>query len=194
MKGVIDLQKIYFLDGKAVTKTQLLCDAEATSLRTKSKNKRRLREGLVFRMVKDYKTWGEFVGGCQQITYNSVPNINVKIIIKRALDSQAIYGPCIAVFRLNGQAFVYSEKGRPVIYNARVLIDRGGTWCKEEDECGNITDWYLADRDIDRAIDGEYLLIDKIDFPNGMSDEWRELSLIRYGQVCDKYHIVPERR
>ena len=188
------MQKIYFLDGKAVTKTQLLCDAEATSLKTKSKNKRRLREGLVFRMVEGCKTWGEFIGNCQQITYNSVPSINIKRIISKALDSRGISEPCIAVFRLNGQSFVYSEKGRPVIYNGRLIIDHGGTWCKEEDEDGNITDWYLVDKDPSRSIEGEYLLTEKIDFPNEMTKDWQKLCLSRYGEICDEYHIVLERR
>ena len=160
------MQKIYFIDGKAVTKTQLLCDAESLSLKTKSKNNRRLREGLVFRLVKGYKTWGEFMGNCQEITYNSVPKISLKSIINRALESRGIVEPCIAVFRLNGQSFVYSEKGKPIIYNARVLYERGGTWNKEEDEDGNIIDWYLADRDADRTVEGEYLLTERIDFHN----------------------------
>ena len=191
MKGVVDLQKIYFLDGKAVTKTQLLCDAEATSLKTKAKNKKRLRESLIFRPVEGYKTWGEFMGNCQLITYNSVPSINIKSIINRALDSRGVRQPCIAVFRLSGQSFVYSEKGQPIIYNAKLLVDRGGTWYKEEDEYGFITDWYLADADADRDIEGEYLLTEKVDFPNEMTEDWQELCLSRYGQVCDKYHIVP---
>ena len=185
------MQKIYFLDGKAVTKTQLLHEAEAKSIKTKSKNKRRLRESLIFRPVKGYKTWGEFVGGCQQIGYGSVPKINIKSIISKALESRGITEPCIAVFRLNGQSFVYSERGKPVIYNARLIVERGGTWYKEKDRDGIITDWYLGDRDSARVFENEYLLTEKIEFPSDMSEEWQEICFDRYGQVCDKYHIVP---
>jgi hypothetical protein len=185
------LQKIYFLDGRAVTKTQIIHDAEKKSLKTKSKNKRRLREGLVFRFVKDYKSWREFVGGCEQIGYASVPDINVRSIVEKALGWQGITEPCIAVFRLNGHSFVYSERGKPVIYNAKLRIERGGTWCLEKDRDGNIVGWFLNDIDADRTTEGEYLLTDKIDFPNEMSEEWRAFCRNRYGEVCDKYHIVP---
>lgn len=187
------MQRIFFLDGKATTKTQLLCDAESASLKTKAKNKRRLREGLIFRPVKGYKSWGEFIGACQQISYNAVPGINIKSIINRSLESSASTEPCAAVFRLNGQSFVYAERGRPIIFNARLIIEHGGTWCKEQDRYGNITDWYLDDQDFDRTIEGEYLLIDKVEFPSEMSLEWQEACLNRYGQVYDKYHIVPEK-
>lgn len=185
------MQKIYFINGEAITKTKLLCDAEATSSKTKSKNKRRLREGLVFRPVKNYKTWGEFMGNCQQITYNSVSKINIKSIIIKALESREITEPCIAVFRLNGQSFVYSEKNGPVIFNARLLVERGGTWYKEEDEDGNIVNWYVEDRDADRTVKGEYLLTESIDFPDDMTEGWQKYCLQRYGKICDKYHIIP---
>lgn len=187
------MQKIYFLDGKAVTKTQLLINAETASLKTKAKNKKRLREGLIFRPVKGYRSWGDFIGGCQQIVYNSVPNINIKSIINKALEQSGISDPCAAVFRLNGQSFVYSERGKPIIYNARLLVERGGTWYKEEDKDGNIIDWYLEDRDPDRTVAGEYLLTEKVEFPNEMTEEWQKLCISRYGHVYDKYHIVPER-
>lgn len=185
------MQKIYFINGKAVTKTQLLHDAENVSRKTKSKNKRRLREALIFRPVKGYKNWGEFIGGCQQIGYNSVPHANVKSIITKALESRGITEPCIAVFRLNGQSFVYAERGKPVIYNGRLLVERGGTWCKEKDRDGYITDWYLIDKDADRTIAGEYLLTEKIDYPSDMSEEWQGICFDRYGEVCDRYHIIP---
>lgn len=186
------MQKIYFLDGKAITKTQIIHDAEKKSLKTKSKNKRRLREALVFRFVKDYKSWREFIGGCEQIGYASVPDINVRSIVERALDSRGITEPCVAVFRLNGYSFVYSERGKPVIYNAKLRIERGGTWCKDEDEEGNILGWFLGGIDPDRTAKGEYLLTDKIDFPSEMSYEWQDYCLKRYGEVCDKYHIIPK--
>ena len=185
------MQKIYFLDGKAFTKTQVIHEVEVKSIKTNSKNKRRLREGLIFRPVKNYKTWGEFIGGCEHVGYNSVPKINIKSIIHKALESRGITEPCIAVFRLNGQSFVYSERGKPVIYNARLIVERGGTWYKEKDRDGIITDWYLGDRDAARIFENEYLLTQKIEFPSDMSDEWQKICLDRYGQVCDKYHIVP---
>lgn len=188
------MQKIYFLDGNVVTKTQLLCDAEKKSVRTKSKNKRRLREGLIFRPVKGYKSWGEFIGNCQQITYNSVPRINIRSIINKALESREIVDPCIAVFRLKGQSFVYAEKGKPIIFNARLLVERGGTWYKEEDWEGNVVGWFLGDRDPDRTVEGEYLLIERVEFPNEMSKEWQDFCLRRYGSICDKYHIIPDKR
>ncbi len=188
------MQKIYFINGKAITKTQLLNDAESESLKTRSKNKRRLRESLIFRPAKNYKSWGQFIGNCQMIGHNSVPDISIRGIIFRALESRGIVDPCIAVFRLSGQSFVYSEKGKPVIYNARLLIERGGTWYREEDDEGFIIDWYLADRDADRTMEGEILLTESIPFPSDMSDEWQEICTSRYGQICDKYHIVPERR
>ena len=186
------MQKIYFLDGRAVTKTQIIHDAEKKTLKTKSKNKRRLREGLVFRFVKDYKSWREFIGGCEQIGYASVPDINVTSIITRALESRGITEPCIAVFRLNGYSFVYSEKGKPFICNGKLRIERGGTWYPEEDMDGNVVGWRLGGIDADRTTKGEYLLTDKIDFPNEMSEKWQEYCHSRYGEVCDKYHIVPK--
>lgn len=186
------MQKIYFLDGKAVTKTQIIHDAEERSLKTKAKNKRRLREGLVFRMVRDYKSWREFIGSCEQIGYASVPNIRIKSIIERALASRGITEPCIAVFRLNGHSFVYSERGKPVIYNGRLRIERGGAWYSEKDLDGNIVGWFLDDIDADRTTEGEYLLIDEIDFPSEMTEEWQKYCRNRYGEVCDKYHIIPK--
>lgn len=189
------MQKIYFLGGKVVTKTQYLQEAETESLKTKSKNKRRLREGLIFRPVKGYRSWGDFIGGCQQIGYNSVDKINIKSIIAKKLEEKGIDYPCIAVFRLDNQSFVYAERGNPVIYNARLLIEHGGTWYKEKDKDGNIIDWYLEGRDPDRTLEGEYLLTEKIDFPNEMSEEWQAICIDRYGKdICDKYHIAPERR
>lgn len=185
------MQKIYFLDGEAVTKTQIIHEAEKKTMKTKSKNKRRLREGLVFRFVKDYKSWREFIGGCEQIGYASVPDINVKSIVNRALESRGITEPCIAVFRLNGHSFVYSERGKPVIYNAKLRVQHGGTWFSEKDIDGNVVGWFLGGIDADRTTKEEYLLTDKIDFPNEMSEEWRKFCHERYGEVCDKYHIVP---
>ena len=186
------MQKIYFLDGAAVTKTQIVHEAEKKSIKTKAKNKRRLREGLVFRMVKNYKSWREFIGSSEQIGYASVPGINVKSIITRALGSRNVTEPCIAVFRLNGHSFVYSEKGKPFIYNGKLRIERGGSWYSEEDRDGNIVGWYLSGIDADRTAKGEYLLTDKIDFPNEMSEEWQKYCHERYGEVCDKYHIIPK--
>lgn len=186
------MQKIYFLDGEAVTKTQIIHEAEKKTMKTKSKNKRRLREGLVFRFVKNYKSWREFIGSCEQIGYASVPDINVKSIITRALESRGITEPCIAVFRLNGHSFVYSERGKPLILNGKLRIERGGTWYSEEDRDGNIVGWYLSGIDADRATKGEYLLTDKIDFPNEMNEQWQKYCRERYGEVCDKYHIIPK--
>ena len=185
------MQKIYFIDGKAVTKTQLLNDAESESLKTCAKNKRRLREGLIFRPVKNYKSWGQFLGNCQLIGHNSVPNISIRGIIFRALESRGVTDPCIAVFRLSGQSFVYSEKGKPVIYNAKLLVERGGTWLREEDDEGYVIDWYLGDRDADRTQKNELLLTEEVPFPSDMSDDWQEICIERYGRVYDKYHIIP---
>ena len=203
------MQKIYFLPkGKngifgptgefgeivAVTKTQLLNEAESRTIGSPTKNKGRVREGLVFRPVEGYKSWHQFIGDCQMIGHDSIPGVNIKGVINRALGSRNITKPCIAVFRLSGQSFVYTERGKPVIYNGRLLIDRGGSWYREEDREGNITGWFLEDNDAERTIDGAYLLTERVPFPSDMDEEWKELCTERYGQVCDRYHIVPERR
>ncbi len=202
-------QKVYFLPrGKyglfgptgefgeivAVTKTQLLNEAESKSLSSRTKNKRRVRESLIFRPVKNYKSWSHFIGDCQTIGYDSISGVNIEHTINKALESRGIEEPCIAVFKMNGHSFVYSERGKPVIYNGRLYIEKGGSWYREEDADGNITNWYLEDRDADRTKEGEYLLTDTIPFPSDMDEAWREICTERYGQICDKYHIVPERR
>lgn len=155
------MQKIFFLDGEVITKTELIHKAEKASLKTKSKNKKRLREGLIFRPVKGYRSWGDFVGGCEQIGSRAASNIDIRKMIDKKLESKGIDYPCIAVFRMGNHSFVYAERGNPVIYNARLLVERGGTWYKEEDRDGNIIDWYLEDRDPDRTVEGEYLLTEK---------------------------------
>ena len=200
-------QKLYFLPkGKhgifeptgefrevvAITKTQLLNEAGSKTLSQPAKNKRRLRESLVFRPVKGYKSWNQFIGNCEMIEHDSVSGISLKGIISRALESRGVEEPCIAVFRMNGQSFVYTERGKPVIYNGRLFIERGGSWYREEDNEGNIVNWYLEDRDADRTMENEYLLTESIPFPNDMDDAWQKICTERYGQICDKYHIVPE--
>ncbi|MDO4889337.1 MAG: hypothetical protein Q4A25_01420 [Candidatus Saccharibacteria bacterium] len=188
-------QKVYFLPrGKnglfgptgefgeivAVTKTQLLNEAESKSLSARTKNKRRVRESLIFRPVKNYKSWSHFIGDCQTIGYDSISGVNIEHTINKALESRGIEEPCIAVFKMNDHSFVYSERGKPVIYNGRLYIEKGGSWYREEDA--------------DRTKEGEYLLTDTIPFPSDMDEAWREICTERYGQICDKYHIVPERR
>lgn len=200
-------QKIYFLPkGKngvfettgefreivAITKTQLLNEAESKTLIARTKNKRRLRESLIFRRVKGYTSWSQFIGNSQLIGHDSVPGANIKSIILRALESRGETEPCIAVFKMGGQSFVYSERGKPVIYNGKLYVEKGGSWYREEDKDGIITGWYLENRDADRTKEGEYLLTDNIPFPSDMDEEWRELCTERYGgPICDKYHIVP---
>ena len=184
-------------DGKTImiSKTQLLNEARNQTVEAKRKNKRRLREALVFRPVKGYKSWRQFIGDCQPIKDDSVAGVrSIKDIIARALEARGVEEPCIAVFRLDGKSYVYHERNRLKIYNGKLLIEKGGNWYREEDEEGNIIGWFLENRDADRTMEGEYLLTEEIPFPNDMDDAWQKICTERYGQICDKYHIVPERR
>lgn len=186
------MEKLFFVNGKAITKSQLLIDAEKQTRRTKSKNKRRLREGLTFRLAKDYSNWSTFVGGCRPIGYKSVAPISIDGIIQHALKKKAITEPCVAVFRLDNRNYIYSDRSdQPVIFNGRVLIDRGGSWKWRIDENGYMV-WYVDGADGDRMIRGEHLLVDPIPFPLRMSVEDHKTALEKYGQLFDRYHIVPD--
>lgn len=185
------MQKIYFFDGKAVTKTQLLNDAEKRTWQTKSKNKRRLRESLTFRFAKDYSSWNDFIGGCQAIGYKSVPHVSIRSIIYKALEKDKVTEPCVAVFRLNNQNFIFSNGDQPVIFNGRVIVDRGGNWQWYIDEKGNMI-WYIEDADASRSFQGEHVLVDPIPFPRSMSITAQETATKKYGKLSDIYHIVPD--
>ncbi len=185
------MQKIYFFDGKAVTKTQLLNEAETKTRMTKSKNKRRLRESLTFRFASDYSDWGKFIGNCQPIGYKSVSHVSLEGIIEKALAKDNITEPCVAVFRLNHQNFIYSDGSLPVIFNGHILVDRGGSWQYYIENDGYLT-WYVDGADADRFIHGEYLLTEEIPFPRMMSLEDRKSAIEKYGQLYDRYHIIPD--
>lgn len=185
------MYKVFFINGKAVTKTELLNDAEKKTRQTKSKNKRRLREGLTFRLAKDYSNWATFVGGYQPICIKSVPHINLESVILSELKKDGITEPCIAVFRLGNNNFVYSYGNKPVILNGRVIVDRGGSWKWYVDKDGNMI-WYVAGADSDRVIEGAHLLVNPIPFPRGMSKESHKIAMKEYGQLFDRYHIIPD--
>ena len=123
------MTRLYFINGEPVTKSELLINAEKQTEKTKSKNKRRLREGLTFRLAKDYSSWGTFIGGCQPIGHKSVKHVSLEGIIANALKHDHITEPCVAIFRLKNKNFIYSDRSdQPIIINGHVLVDRGGTW------------------------------------------------------------------
>ncbi len=175
-----------------MTKTQILNRAEAATSQTKAKNKRRLREGLSFRMIEDYSTWGELIGNCQPIGYKSVSHVSIKSIVNRALEESEETRPCVVIFRLGNQNFIYSKGGMPIIFNARLFIERGGCWRYTMNKDGTIQDWFIVDADADRTTEGEILLTEPVPYPRNMSDEWRMLCFEHYGHIYDKYHIIPD--
>ncbi|MBQ3326019.1 hypothetical protein IJG79_02660 [Candidatus Saccharibacteria bacterium] len=186
------MQKIFFVKGKAITKTQILNDAERQTRLTKSKNKRRLREGLAFRLAKDYEYWGAFIGGCQPVSFKSVPHINLFSIITREMEKNQVCEPCVAVISLNGQNFIFSDSSdQPILFNGHVLYEGGGRWSYHIEDDGSLT-WSVIDADADRSKKGEILMTEPIPFPVYMSVEDREKATKQYGRLCNRYHIIPD--
>ena len=186
------MTRLFFINGEPVTKAELLINAEKQTEKTKSKNKRRLREGLTFRLARDYSSWSTFIGGCQPISHKSVKHVSLDGIIANALKNDHITEPCVAIFRLKNKNFIYSDRSdQPIIINGHVLVDRGGTWRWYVDEDGYMI-WYVEGADGDRIIRGEHLLVDPIPFPRTMSVDDRKAALDKYGQLFDRYHIVSD--
>lgn len=190
--GVFDTSG--YKEYKIVSLSQVVNEAISFSRNNAKLNKPHWREGLVFKLVKDFKDWDKLVGNCKPLKPKQIEGVKIEGMIYDALEDREVTDPCIAVFRVDGKSYVYCEGGHPKIFNGILYFEKGGNYYREEDEDGNIINWAIENNDADRTKEGEYLLTRDIPFPNDMSEEWRQNVIKRYGKICDRYHIVPTQK